>query len=33
MSICMGIAIDDAVTARLIYDTARARGIGVELPE
>lgn len=32
MSMCMGIGIDDAVTAKLIYDTARARGTGVELP-
>jgi ornithine cyclodeaminase/alanine dehydrogenase len=32
MSLCMGIGIDDAVTSRLIYETARARGVGVELP-
>lgn len=32
MSMCMGIGIDDAVTSKLIYDTARARGVGVELP-
>jgi ornithine cyclodeaminase/alanine dehydrogenase-like protein (mu-crystallin family) len=32
MSMCMGIGIDDAVTAKLIYETARAKGVGVELP-
>ena len=33
MSICMGIAIDDAVTAKLICDKARERGVGLELTE
>lgn len=32
MSICMGIAVDDAVTAALVYERACAAGIGVELP-
>jgi len=32
MSMCMGIGIDDAVTSKLIYETARAQGVGVELP-
>lgn len=32
MSICLGIALDDAVTAKLVYDTARARGVGLDLP-
>lgn len=32
MSLCMGIGIDDAVTSKLIYETARARGVGTELP-
>ncbi len=32
MSMCMGIGIDDAVTAKLIYETAQARGVGTELP-
>lgn len=32
MSICLGIAVDDAVTAKLVYDTARARRVGLELP-
>ncbi|MCE5239072.1 ornithine cyclodeaminase family protein [bacterium] len=32
MSMCMGIGIDDAVTAKLIYETARARGVGTQLP-
>jgi len=32
MSMCMGIGIDDAVTAKLIYETARAQGVGTELP-
>jgi ornithine cyclodeaminase/alanine dehydrogenase len=32
MSLCLGIAVDDAVTAKLVYDTARERGVGMELP-
>lgn len=32
MSICLGIAVNDAVTAKLVYDTARERGVGLELP-
>jgi len=32
MSMCMGIGIDDAVTSKLIYETAKTRGVGVELP-
>jgi ornithine cyclodeaminase/alanine dehydrogenase len=32
MSICLGIAVDDCVTARLVYDAACSAGIGVELP-
>ena len=32
MSICMGIAVDDAVTAGLVYERACAAGIGIELP-
>lgn len=31
MSILQGIAVDDAVTARLVYDAARNRGVGIEL--
>ena len=33
MSICMGIAIGDAVTAQMIYEKARQRGVGLELSE
>lgn len=32
MSMLMGIGIDDAVTAKLIYDVARQKGVGKELP-
>ncbi|HCU33911.1 MAG TPA: peptide transporter [Armatimonadetes bacterium] len=32
MSICMGIAVDDAVTAGLVYERACAAGVGAELP-
>lgn len=32
MAMCLGIGIDDAVTAQLVYRTARERGVGVELP-
>lgn len=32
MSICMGIAVDDAVTASLVYERACSAGIGVRLP-
>ncbi|MEN6547230.1 MAG: ornithine cyclodeaminase family protein [Armatimonadia bacterium] len=32
MSMCMGIAIDDAVTAKLIHGVALERGVGTELP-
>lgn len=32
MSMCMGIAVDDCVTARLVHDTAVQRGVGVRLP-
>lgn len=32
MAMCLGIGIDDAVTAQLVYQTARRLGIGVELP-
>jgi len=32
MAMCLGIGIDDAVTAQLVYNTARERGVGVELP-
>jgi ornithine cyclodeaminase/alanine dehydrogenase-like protein (mu-crystallin family) len=32
MAMCLGIGIDDAVTAKLIYETAREQGVGVELP-
>lgn len=31
MSMCMGIAVDDCVTANLVYTQARAAGVGVEL--
>jgi len=31
MSICLGIAVDDCVTAHLLHGLARERGIGVEL--
>lgn len=32
MSICLGIAVDDCVTAALLYRVACERGVGVELP-
>jgi ornithine cyclodeaminase/alanine dehydrogenase-like protein (mu-crystallin family) len=32
MSMCMGIGIDDAVTSKLIYETALALGVGTQLP-
>jgi ornithine cyclodeaminase/alanine dehydrogenase-like protein (mu-crystallin family) len=32
MAMCLGIGIDDAVTSQLIYQTAIAQGVGVELP-
>lgn len=32
LSICMGIAVDDCVTAALLYREACERGVGVELP-
>lgn len=32
MAMCLGIGIDDAVTAQLVYEVARERGTGVELP-
>ena len=32
MSICLGIAVDDAVTAQLVYQAAREQGVGLELP-
>ena len=32
MSMCMGIGIDDAVTSKLIYETALAQGVGTQLP-
>lgn len=32
MAMCLGIAIDDCVTARLIYQQALAQGVGRELP-
>jgi ornithine cyclodeaminase/alanine dehydrogenase len=32
MSICLGIAVDDVVTAKLVYDLALEKGIGMELP-
>lgn len=32
MAVCLGIAIDDCVTARLIYEQALASGTGIDLP-
>jgi len=32
MSMCMGIAVDDCVTADLVYRTALERGVGTQLP-
>lgn len=32
MAMCLGIGIDDAVTAQLVYRTAREKSIGVQLP-
>ena len=32
MAMCLGIGIDDAVTAQLVYRTAREQSVGVELP-
>ncbi|MHB8995683.1 MAG: ornithine cyclodeaminase family protein [Armatimonadota bacterium] len=32
MSICLGIAVDDVVTAKLVYDLAREKNVGMELP-
>jgi len=32
MAMCLGIGIDDAVTAQLVYQTALARGVGTRLP-
>lgn len=32
MAMCLGIGIDDAVTAQLVYQVAREQGAGVELP-
>jgi len=32
MAMCMGIAVDDCVTARLVHDAAVQRGVGVRLP-
>ncbi len=28
----MGIAVDDVVTAKLLYDLAQERGVGTRLP-
>ncbi len=32
MSMCMGIAVDDCVTAGILYKAARERAVGTELP-